>query len=626
LDGECLHEIVRACALREPDRVAVSAGGAQISYRDLDASAELAAAGLRAGGVGPGVLVGLAASRGLPLVIAMLAILKAGGAYLPVDPAYPDERLRLLIADSGIRLLVSDGQAADRVAAAAGAAGAELVSLDVLAAAGRDQRARPPASAGPGDLAYVIYTSGSTGQPKGVAVEHRNVVRLFTSTRRCFGFSERDVWTMFHSPSFDFSVWEIWGALLHGGRLVIVPPQATRVPAELLRLVRAEGVTVLSQTPSAFRQLIAADGGAGADGGVPAGGAGLAGLPLRLVVFGGERLDVAMLRPWLRRHGEDQPRLVNMYGITETTVHVTFRRIRAADLSQPEVSPIGVPLPDLRVTLHDEAGAEVADGSAGEIWVSGPGLARGYLGRPELTAQRFSTGPDGVRYYHSGDRAVRDSHGELAYLGRLDDQIKVRGFRIEPGEVEACLAAYPGVAGLAVTVADFGGGDNRLVACVQPSAAGIASGEQRLTAQLRQHAAAALPAHLCPSAYVLVAELPVTAQGKLDRTALASTALAGTALNGAAKDGGGAGAGERADEAGVITGIVEEVLGQPGIAPDADIFDLGATSLALVRIITQLNARFGVRLTGSELGDTASVAALTAAVDSARRVPALGSA
>ncbi|HWH09372.1 MAG TPA: amino acid adenylation domain-containing protein, partial [Candidatus Thermoplasmatota archaeon] len=492
-----LHDLFAEQAARTPDRVAVTFEDEQVTYAALDARANRLAHRLRRMGVGPGTPVALCLERSVDLVVAMLGALKAGGAYVPLDPAYPQERLAFMLRDAGAPVLVThrglhvQGDAA-------------VLRLDEAA----DDLAREPAhapesGATPSDLAYVIYTSGSTGQPKGVMVEHAQVARLFTSTDAWFGFTQDDVWTMFHSFSFDFSVWETWGALLYGGRLVVVPRDVARDARAFHALLRRERVTVLNQTPSAFRHLMREDEDHAPDA-----------LALRLVVFGGEALDVGSLRGWLDRHGEDAPRLVNMYGITETTVHVTYRPIRRADAERPQVSPIGEPIPDLTLRVLDAHGRPVPVGVPGELYVGGAGVARGYLNRPELNAQRFLA-RDGERLYRTGDLAKRLPDGDVAYLGRIDHQVKVRGFRIELGEVEAALGRHPRVRECVVVARQDAPGETRLVAYVVPR-----GDAPPTTEDLRDHLRASLPDHMVPAAFLALPALPLTSNGKVDRKAL----------------------------------------------------------------------------------------------------------
>ena len=347
-------------------------------------------------GVGPDVLVGICVEPSLKLVVGLLGILKAGGAYVPLDPSYPTQRLAFMLKDIQAPVLLTQERVLDQLPPHAG----RTLCLDrdwpTVAA---QPATNPSCLASATNLAYVIYTSGSTGTPKGVMVTHGNVARLFSATRHWFHFDESDVWTGFHSFAFDFSVWEIWGALLHGGKLIVVPYLVSRDPGAFHALLRRERVTVLNQTPSAFRQLMAADAQANAG----------SGLVLRLVIFGGEALEIQSLRPWFDRHGDAQPQLVNMYGITETTVHVTYRPIRRADLEAAKGSMIGVRIPDLRVYILDRHMQPVPIGVTGEIIVGGAGVARGYLHRAELTAERFVADPFGsetdARLYRSGDLA-----------------------------------------------------------------------------------------------------------------------------------------------------------------------------------------------------------------------------
>ncbi|WJY37079.1 amino acid adenylation domain-containing protein [Streptomyces sp. P9-2B-2] len=517
LPGTCLHRIFKERSRAAPERIALSTENERISYLELDERSDLLAARLAELGVRPNILVGLCAYRSPEAIVGMLGILKAGGAYVPIDPDYPPERIDYLLADCAAPIVVA---AADTAELMAGRHPAMVwieggdVSVDPDAAA--LECGGPSTEAAGHDLAYVIYTSGSTGAPKGVAVEHRNAVRLFEQTQLWYEFDHRDTWTLFHSISFDFSVWEIWGALLYGGRLVLLPETVSRSPALLISLLRSERVTVLNQTPSAFHQLLTV---------MSSGGNSTSGLALRLVVFGGERLDPRMLAPWIDRHGDQRPALVNMYGITETTVHCTYRRITASDLDEGGDSPIGVPLPDLRVHVLDGNGNPVPDGMPGEMCIAGDGLARGYLNRPELTEERFVSPKAELgeeRLYRSGDRAMRLPGGELVYLGRMDSQLKVRGYRIEPGEIEECLSHVPDITGVVVTSRDFGDGDVRLVAYLLPARTSDFSEQatSRLVAAAEGHARTALPRHLRPSVYRVVSEIPMTLQGKVNRDAL----------------------------------------------------------------------------------------------------------
>ncbi len=518
LPGSCLHTIFRERARQAPDRIALSTPNEAITYGELDARSDRLASRLVTLGVGSDVLVGLCARRSPEAILGMLGILKAGGAYVPIDPSYPAERIDYLLADSAAPIVAAATDTAEVIAGRHPA----VVWID------GDETGLDPDTgqldsaelAAPGaDLAYIIYTSGSTGAPKGVAVEHRNVVRLFEQTDSWFHFDHRDTWALFHSVSFDFSVWEIWGALLYGGRLTLLPENTSRSPALLTSLLRSEHVTVLNQTPSAFHQWLSVMFAPNNDE------ASTAGLDLRLVIFGGERLEPRMLAPWIERHGDRMPLLVNMYGITETTVHCTYRRITAADLDSNGSSPIGVPIPDLRVYVLDEHRKPLPDGVAGEMYVAGGGVARGYLNRPELTAERFVSAVAELgeqRLYRSGDQVTRLPDGEFAYLGRLDDQLKIRGYRIEPGEIERCLSQVPGIERVVVVPRDFGDGDVRLVAYLLLVQAADISEQARgqSAAAAERHAQERLPRHLRPSVYRVVTEIPMTLQGKVDRDAL----------------------------------------------------------------------------------------------------------
>jgi len=422
-------------AMRYPQRTAITFGKVQMTYSQLLSEADRLARHLSGCGVKNESLVGVFMERTPEAIIALIAVTKAGGAYLPIDPLYPSERVKFVLEDANPIVVLTVAALCDKLPLNC----ANAICIDCMAA--EESRAIDRgihSEANPNDLAYVIYTSGSTGQPKGVMVTHANVVRLLSSTAKWFNFDEADVWTLFHSLAFDFSVWEMWGCLLHGGRLVIVSFSVSRSPEEFYELVIKEGVTVLNQTPSAFNQLMNVDKVRRAKQ-----------MVLRLVIFGGEALSFRALRSWFAVHGDKLPRLINMYGITETTVHVTYREIKVLDAESETGSLIGVPIPDMQLYLLDSDGNPVSVGEVGEICVGGGGVARGYLGRSELTAERFvpnSFSKDrGARMYKSGDLARLTKNGEIEYLGRKDLQVKIHGFRIELREIECAIAEFGGV-------------------------------------------------------------------------------------------------------------------------------------------------------------------------------------
>ncbi|MEV7731881.1 amino acid adenylation domain-containing protein [Streptomyces sp. NPDC088921] len=566
--GGAAHPTVPAAALtdlfarqaaRTPDATAVVHGDTRLTYAELDALATESASALAARGAAPERLVALALPRSTDLVVAILAVLKTGAAYVPLDPEYPAERLGYMLGDSAPVLLLTTRDVAPGLPATA----VPVLTLEDEGTPGRD--ADLPSLTGD-HLAYVIYTSGSTGRPKGVAVPHGNVVRLFDSTRHWFDFGSDDVWTLFHSYAFDFSVWELWGALLHGGTLVVVPHEVSRDPHEFLRLLARERVTVLNQTPSAFGELVRADAE------LPYVSAELS---LRHVVFGGEALDVTPVAEWFTRHAQDGPALVNMYGITETTVHVT-----GLPLTRERCDGIGEPIPDLRAYVLDAGLRPVPPGVAGELYVAGAGLARGYLGQPGLTAGRFVADPFGApgeRMYRTGDLARRTADGQLEYAGRADDQVKIRGFRIELGEVEAALSAHPEVSRAVVLVRE-----GRLV--------GYAVSEGAPDpVPLRAYTARTLPEHMVPSAIVVLERLPLTANGKLDRAALPIPAATTGAVTTRAP---------RTPQEEILSGLFAGVLGLEAHQAGADdaFFDLGGDSLLAMRLADRIRTAFGTAL------------------------------
>ncbi|MFE6080738.1 amino acid adenylation domain-containing protein [Streptomyces virginiae] len=585
------------------DAIAVTGIDGRLTYRELDRSANRLAHHLRSLGVGPEVPVAVCVERTAALVTALLAVLKAGGAYVPLDPASPDERIAFTLADAGATVLVTDRDGRGLPAARTVLTGPGGTDLSACP----DTAPEDPGT-GPASLAYVIYTSGSTGTPKGVMIEHRNVTSLLTGTRGHFGFGPDDVWSMFASAAFDVSVWEMWGALLHGGRLVVVPEETRRSPQEFHALLHRERVTVLNQTPAAFRQLVRHE-----EEQPP--GAGPADLDaLRLVVFAGEALPPEMLRPWIARHGEDRPELVNMYGITETTVHSTYRRMTSADLDAGAGSMIGGAFEGWTMQVapvegaQDAGRARAADGEAGELFVGGSGVARGYLGRPSLTAERFLPDPDatvpGARRYRSGDSARRGADGDHEYLGRLDHQVKVRGYRIELGEIENALTRHPDVRDCVVIVDEDSVGEPRLVAYWVPGGAERADS----TTELREHLGRTLPAYMLPNVFVALDRLPLTLNGKVDRRALPAPEAVRPDLGGAFEA-----AGTPVEKA--LAEIWADVLSVDRVGLDDDFFDLGGHSMLATQVVARSKEQFGVAMTLRIFFDLPTVRELAAALE-----------
>ncbi|MGJ5178586.1 amino acid adenylation domain-containing protein [Bradyrhizobium oligotrophicum] len=605
---DCVHQRFTRQVAATPEQIALEWGGvppspgSSLTYAELEAWANRLAGRLVAAGVGPEVRVGLWFERSLEMVVAILATLKAGGAYVPLDPAYPPDRVSFVVEDSGLAVIITSPALAER----APASGRPLIVMDDAARPGPDEHVSPPSvSLHPDNAAYVIYTSGSTGRPKGVVVTHANVIRLMDATDRWFGFGRRDVWTLFHSFAFDFSVWEIWGALLYGGKLIVVPYEVTRAPDEFYDLLCRRRVTILNQTPSAFGQLIESDRRLGREGE----------LKLRAVIFGGEALDLNMLEPWIDRHGDEHPQLVNMYGITETTVHVTYRRIRLADVARRLGSVIGMPISDLTLHLLDEAMQPVPPGALGEVAVGGAGVARCYLHRPALTAQRMVPDPfePGGRLYLTGDVARRLPDGGLEFRGRADEQVKLRGFRIEPGEIEAALLTHPVVYRAVVLVSQDQSGEKRLVAYVVTD--GARADADALTTALRAHAATRLPDYMVPSAIMLLDTLPLTPNGKLDRKALPAPSAAKLSTRRLQPP--------RTAAEQRLCALFAEVLELDQVGIDENFFALGGHSLLATRLISRIRATLGAELPVRALFEAPTVAGVAARLgDVAAAAPA----
>ncbi|MFK0183567.1 amino acid adenylation domain-containing protein [Streptomyces rubiginosohelvolus] len=611
-DAEPLHETFRRHARLCPEAAAVRCGSRTLTYRELDAYSDRIAATLRERC--PGVTrVGLCLPRSIELVAAMIGVFKAGAAYVPLDPEYPADRLADMLADSAAELVLTDGTPADALTAGK----ARLVGLPEVDGE-PDDHAPPPVPDDPDAPAYLLYTSGSTGRPKGVPITHRNVQSLLAAGREVFGFTAEDVWTFAHSFAFDYSVWEIWGALGNGASLVVVDRETGRDPRGLARLIADERVTVLSETPALFEHLVPELGDD---------------TSLRRVFLGGDRLDPAILRPWFARFGDRETtgpetvdrgpaapgiELYNLYGVTEATVVSTYHRVREEDVRADRPVPIGRALPNQRVYLLGEDDRPVPLGATGQLCVAGHAVASGYHDRDGLTAERFGAdplaGPSSAAFplYRTGDLATATSDGEMHFLGRADTQVKVRGFRVEPGEIEAALRETPGVRSATVTVHGSGTAQ-RLVGHAVPEAPDAAhTAGPVLTEPLRELLRARLPEHMVPAAVYWIDRIPTTPGGKVDVAALPVPDAGGTDRNTA----------PRTEAEHLLAGLLTEVLQVPDVGPGDTLGALGLDSLGAMRLAARLRGAYALDLAVSDLPATRTVAELARAVEAAR--PAAG--
>ena len=589
-----IQELFETQVERTPEAVAVVYGDESLTYETLNARANQLARHLRTLGVGPDVLVGLCVERSLAMIVGLLAILKAGGAYVPLDPAYPPDRLAYILADSQPVVLLTQASLLHTLPAAE----IPIFCLDSQWAAVAEYAFHNlEHCTQPAHLAYVIYTSGSTGQPKGVLIQHLNVVRLFSATNNWFEFSSQDTWVLFHSYAFDFSVWEIWGALLYGGKLVVVPFVVTRSSEAFYDLLVKERVTVLNQTPTAFQPLIDIDLGRSDQ----------FSLRLRKIIFGGEALNQISLASWFHAHGYEAPSVINMYGITETTVHVTYNLLQA-DTSA--VSSIGRPIPDLAVYILDVDLEPVPVGVTGELYIAGAGLARGYLRRPVLTAERFVPNPftsePGGRMYRSGDLARYLPDGNIEYLGRIDHQVKIRGFRIELGEIEAAVRAIAEVREAVVLVREDSPGDKRLVAYVATETDIILSGTE-----MRSRLTQVLPEYMVPAQFVFLDQFPLTPNGKINRKALPAPDVSDQLAHQYVAP--------RTPTEKMLAEIWAEVLHVPRVGVHDSFFELGGHSLLAIRLVSRIRETSSAKLDLVRLFSAPTVAELSVVVDEAEK-------
>ena len=579
-----LVDLFREQVQKTPQNIALSFAGITMDYETLDQRSNQLAHYLQERGVKEDTLVLLCMDRSLEMMISILAILKAGGAYVPVDPEYPIERIEYIVKDCATQFIITqeihehlfdantvyECLVLDRHKS--------LISKITTKAVKNNLTSN--------NLAYVIYTSGTTGKPKGVLLEHGNVVRLFKNDKALFDFNENDVWTMFHSFCFDFSVWEMFGALLFGGKLIIVPKEIAKDTSDFAKLLHSEKVTVLNQTPTAFyvlqQQVLLSQFE----------------LPIRYVIFGGEALNPSKLKEWKSQFPDCA--LINMYGITETTVHVTYKAITEEDIEAIK-SNIGKPIPTLSCYILDEQHRLLPKGVAGELYVEGAGLARGYLNRPQLTEERFIQNPfndKGKRLYKTGDLARWLSNGDLEYLGRVDNQVKIRGYRIELGEIEAALFQSPAISRCVVIAHENDIGVKKLVAYVVVE-------NTFDKANLQQYLANRLPAYMVPQIYVRLDELPLTANGKIDKKSLPAPEITTDNTENYLAP--------RNKKEAQIVEIWQSLLNVEKIGVLDNFFELGGDSIITIQAVSRIK-QLGYELRPRDLFQHQTIAALAAKI------------
>ncbi|WP_020104824.1 non-ribosomal peptide synthetase [Nocardia sp. 348MFTsu5.1] len=583
-----LTEVFAESVRTHPTSIAVQDTTASLTYTELDQRSRSLAAALIAAGTGRGSFVALMVPRTTDLVVAVLATLRTGAAYVPIDPEYPADRIRMIVSDCTPAVLVVAGGV---VPPAGLPATATVVTLETACQTVDPAAPELPVALTEHDPAYVIYTSGSTGRPKGVVVSHGNVCALLDATANRFEFGADDVWTLFHSYAFDFSVWELWGALAYGGRIQVLGRDEVRSPATLLETIKQAGVTVLNQTPTAFRQFDAAD----------AETPGMA-ESLRYIIFGGEALELPALAGWFARHSSPigdrpaGPALINMYGITETTVHASWLHIEEKDTRVPS-SPIGAPLAGFRARVLDHLLRPVGLGVSGELYLTGPQVTAGYLRRAGLSSARFVADPwgdAGERMYRTGDVVRWTRRGDLDYVGRADQQVKIRGFRIELGEIGAAIRDIEGVRDAVVLDREGPSGATILVGYVV--AADHVLRENILTAL-----SVRLPDYMVPSSLVFLREFPMTPHGKLDRTALPEPDF-GTSVGAREPE---------TDNERILCEVFAEALGLEQVSVDDDFFAFGGDSIVSIQLVNRAQRR-GLTLATRDIFTHRTVAALAA--------------
>ncbi|MCP4157782.1 MAG: amino acid adenylation domain-containing protein, partial [bacterium] len=587
----------------------------QITYRELNENANRAAAKLIRKGVTTGTIVAIMETKSIRLLTAILAILKAGGAYLPIDPEAPEERVNYMLKDSNTALLVTNKTITAKINYKKEIIKPqEIIQPQEITGTKENELTPEPQTRNrqtANGIAYIIYTSGTTGKPKGVMIQHNNLVRLFVNSRNPFDFESSDTWTMFHSQCFDFSVWEMYGAMTSGGKLVVIPPEEARDTAHYLQELKKQQVTVLNQTPSAFYNLINQELLQEKKE-----------LQIRYVIFGGEALTPGKLKQWQEKYPET--RLINMFGITETTVHVTYKEITGETIRKNRCN-IGKPIPTLTTKILNTQQNHVPIGVPGELYVGGEGVARGYMNQPELTAEKFITTNKypltGTRLYRTGDQARYMQNGEMEYMGRLDHQVQLRGYRIELGEIESKLLTHKTVKEAVVLARGEDTGDKYLCAYVvtthleptplEPTPLDLDTGQEQgesLPQNLREYLAQKLPDYMVPAFILPLEHIPLTVNGKVDRRALPEPVIKATGTYVAPRTGI-----ERQ-----LTGIWTEILKRKGeIGIDDDFFQLGGHSLKATTMASRIHKELNVKVPLSEIFGTRTIRGLARYVETA---------
>ncbi len=567
-NDQTIVQLFEAQVERTPERIAAVCEDECLTYRELNERANQLGRVLRKHGAGPEELVGIIAEPSLEMIIGMLAIVKAGGAYLPINPDYPEDRIAYTLKDSQTKILLTQQVLLEQISFTG-----EIIQID-------DSKIYMGDSSNlnhlnkPDDLLYVIYTSGSTGKPKGVMIEHQNLIPLIVNARLKFDFNENDVWTMFHSFCFDFSVWEMYGPLLYGGKMVVIPKLAVKNPAEFLKILKKEKVTVINQTPTALYNLSAEEMKDETKE-----------LQLRYILFGGEAAQPIHLKAFYEKYPETK--LINVYGITETTVLATFKVISTVEINT-NLSNIGKPLPDLKTYLFDKNMHLVPIGAPGEICIAGYGVSQGYLNRPALTAEKFVQNPyvPDERLYRSGDLARLLPNGEMEYLGRIDHQVNIRGFRIELGEIENQLLHHQMVKEAVVIARNDAKGNQYICAYL------ILEGELSIV-ELREYLLKQLPEYMIPAYFMQLDKIPTTSNGKVDRKALPEPiGNLNTGVNYEAP---------KNEVETKLANIWSEVLGVKNIGINNKFFEVGGDSLKIIRLTDQINHEFNSNVTVTDL-------------------------